>query len=535
MKLPGMRYTDNIGKSKQVKFGGLDHRLGAADGAIWDMQNMTSDHYPLLSVRSARYMLTKLEEPGGIYAWNGLCWVDGDGFYFEGERKGTVVKGQKTFASMGPYIVIMPDKCWYNINTDTFGNLESKWKGDSLTFRCGEVDGDEAKANTVYCEGVKWSDYFNAGDGVVISGCTKHPENNRNAVIVSIDGDELQFDKEVFTLEGEDSLTEYTETGEMIVERSMPDLLYLFECENRLWGCTDRTLYVSKAQDIFNWNVHSVIASDSWALTPESAGNFTGAIQYKGYATFFKEEAINKVYGSLPSNYQLMGSATLGLAEGSGRSLAIAGETLFYLGRNGIMAYTGGIPQMISQALGVEHFENAVAGSDGLKYYVSMRDAQGQWWLYVYDTQRNLWHKEDGVHATHFASWKGNLYYLTEEGEIWSCGNAIDPPEDAKQEEPVNWMVEFADFTEADPNKKGVSRLQVRLEPEEGAEVIAYLQFDGDQTWHRVSKVTGNGRKGSHLMPIIPRRADHYRLKLTGTGGCKVHSIVRESYAGSEY
>ena len=230
-----------------------------------------------------------------------------------------------------------------------------------------------------------------------------------------------------------------------------------------------------------------------------------------------------------------MGSATLGLAEGSGRSLAIAGETLFYLGRNGVMAYTGGVPQCIGQPLGHSRFKNAVAGSDGLKYFVSMEDEQGAWGLYVYDTQRGVWHKEDDIHATHFARHDGNLYCLTAAGEIWVVGDAAEAPEGAEPEEAVEWMAEFADFTEDDPNKKGVSKLQIRLELEEGATVTVWMQFDSDGMWRQVRTVLGEGMKRSYYLPISPRRADHYRLKLTGTGQCRIYSLVRESYSGSEY
>lgn len=59
-----------------------------------------------------------------------------------------------------------------------------------------------------------------------------------------------------------------------------------------------------------------------------------------------------------------MGSATLGLAAGCNKSLAVAGEVLFYLSRSGVMAYTGGIPQPMGAAFGTKRFKNAVAGSD---------------------------------------------------------------------------------------------------------------------------------------------------------------------------
>lgn len=45
--LPSMAYGDGISKRKQVKFGGYNHTLAAENGDLWDMENLTSDFYPL--------------------------------------------------------------------------------------------------------------------------------------------------------------------------------------------------------------------------------------------------------------------------------------------------------------------------------------------------------------------------------------------------------------------------------------------------------------------------------------------------------
>lgn len=533
MKLTSMKYADGISKSKQIKFAGLNHRLGAKDGEVWDMRNMTSDHYPLLASRKKRWRLKTFEAAGGIYAWDGLCWVEGTGFYFGGEKKGEVTAGQKTFASLGHWIVILPDKRCYNVTTGEFREMESRWSGDSLTFSDGLLYGEEAEANTILREGVEWSEYFSTGDAVTISGCTAQPGNNKTVIIRAIDGDKLTFYEHTFSL-GDEDTGSYTENGEIKVERTVPELKYLCENENRLWGCSDTTIYACKQGDIFNWNVYDGLADDAWAVDPGSPGRFTGCISYKGYPTFFKEDRIYKVYGSLPSNFQVMGSATLGLMEGCAASLAIAGETLFYLGRNGIMAYTGGIPQPISEDLGLQPFRSAVAGSDGLKYYVSMEKEDGCCGLYVYDSQRGMWHKEDETRATHFAKHLGNLCFLNEAGELWRIGDTLQIPEDAVAEGTVEWMVEFADFTQEDPNRKGVGKLQLRLEIDEGARVQVWIQFDSDGRWHPVGGILRSDKKGSCYLPIVPRRCDHYRVKITGTGGCRIYSLVRESYSGSE-
>ena len=179
MRLPEVPYADGIGKRGQLQFYGLDHNLGAGDGGLWDMQNLTSDYYPVLSTRAKRKIYKNLVNPGGLFAWDALAWVEGTAFYYGGTKKGDVTAGEKRFAAIGAYIIILPDKKYYNTVSGEFGSLESMWSGASLTFTNGKLFGEAAEANTVQCSGVAWSDYFKAGDAVTISGCAKHTEIGR--------------------------------------------------------------------------------------------------------------------------------------------------------------------------------------------------------------------------------------------------------------------------------------------------------------------------------------------------------------------
>ena len=530
MRLPAIAVSDGIKTVTQTEFKGLNRNLGAKDGEIWDMENLTSDYYPLIAPRPQRRLYKTLTAPGGLYCWEKLAWVDGTSFYYDGAAKGTVTAGQKTFAALGAYIVILPDKAYYNTYTGEFGSMEASWSGGSLTFTNGLLFEEAAEANCIEAAGVDWSDYFKAGDAVTISGCTKHPENNKTPVIREIDGDKMYFYEYAFTLDGEEGTTPYTETGALSIERTVPDLKYICQNENRLWGCDGTTIYASKLGDIFNWNVYEGLDTDSYAVDTGSAGEFTACVSYLGYPIFFKEDHIYKVYGSLPSNFEVMGSATLGVAEGSARSLAIAGEMLFYLSRSGIMAYSGGIPQPVGGALGLERFKNAAGGSDGMKYYVSM--ASDGYKLYVYDVRRGMWHIEDSACATHFAMYGGNLYFLNDEGEIWITGNIQDPPEGTGLEAPVEWTAEFADFTEEEPYKKGIAKILVRVELEAGSTLDVYMKFDS-QDWIKVNGTLTADVKRSYYLPVVPRRADHYRIKFQGTGNGRVYSIAREYYTGS--
>lgn len=535
MRLPSAAYADNITKGKQSKFSGLNHNEGAGDGELYTMRNLCSDYYPLLATRARRKKFKQLTKGNGLFVWEKLCWVDGTDFYYDGELKGTVEDSEKSFAAMNGYIIIAPDMAFYDIYNDKFGKMEADAGPgllppdgiDSVVFRDGTLFGEPASANTIFCSTISWADMFKVGDAITITGSTI-TANNITVIIREIDGHEAHF--------YEDSFTNGTDSGGNIrFTRKVPELKYLLENENRLWGCTETTIFASKLGDPFNFYVYDGLDTDAFAVDTGSSGVFTGAISYLGYPTFLKERNIYKVYGSIPSNFEVMGSATLGLAHGSANSLAIAGETLFYLSRSGVCMFTGGIPQPITHAFGLERYKNAVAGSDGLKYYISMQDGEDGWHLFVYDTQRGLWHEEDETHATHFAYSDGNLYFLGSDDAIWITGNIQDAPSEAEEEAAFTWSAEFTDFTDDSPNKKGISKIQIRLELDEGASCTIKLQLDSSGTWitPQGGTMTEN-KKRSNYLAIIPQRADHYRIRLEGKGGCRIYSIAREYYQGSE-
>lgn len=531
--LPSMINADGIKKGKQVKFGGLNHSPGARDGELWSMKNLSSDLYPLLSPRKKRWKTGELEQPNGFYAKGELFWVDGTDFYSGGVEKGTVENGKKKFCGIGIYTIILPDKAIYNRETGEFSSIEAAWSG-SAKMQDGTYAGEQAEANTIYAAGADWGSAFREGDAVSISGCTKE-ENNKTIIIREIDGDYLRFYENSFAID------EGGDTESISIKREMPELDYICENENRLWGCKGSTIYASKLGDPFNWNVFDGLSTDSYAADVGSAGEFTACCSYLGYPCFFKEEHIYKVYGDKPSNFQVMGSASLGVEAGSWASLAIAGEVLFYLSRTGIVAYSGGIPQNIASAFGTERFKNAVGGSDGTKYYVSMQDAAGDFQLFVFDTRTNLWHREDEQEVIGFG-WAGELYFLNAEGEIWLNGNAREIPEGATEEAALEWEAEFADFYEYTsysssstpiPEKKGVGKFQIRIELDEGANVQMQIQYDSDGVWKDISTMTAT-KKRSFYLPVIPHRCDHYRLKIKGSGGARIYSLAREYYTGSE-
>lgn len=67
-------------------FGGYNHRLSCQDGEFFDMQNMTTEYYPILSPRNQRGICRQFTEPQMLTDREGLVWIENEYLYINGER-----------------------------------------------------------------------------------------------------------------------------------------------------------------------------------------------------------------------------------------------------------------------------------------------------------------------------------------------------------------------------------------------------------------------------------------------------------------
>ena len=166
-------------------------------------------------------------------------------------------------------------------------------------------------------------------------------------------------------------------------------------------------------------------------MTVGSDGAFTGAATCMGYALFFKENTLHKLYGSKPSDFQLTSLRCRGVAKNAARSLCVLNETLYYLSPDGVMAWDGSIPTKVSGALDsgrLANVQSAVGSALDGRYYLHVaRTAAGENTarLLVYDTERALW-SEENVCSYEMTSTGGQLY-LWDGQALW----AADPSREA--------------------------------------------------------------------------------------------------------
>lgn len=339
--------------------------------------------------------------------------------------------------------------------------------------------------------------------------------NGSSAVWVSLDEEERQ---------------EMVLTEAVRVERRVPDLEFLTECDNRVWGCSSRenVIYACKLGDPTNWFSYRGIAADSYAVTVGSDGPFTGAATCMGYALFFKENTLHKLYGSRPSDFQLSSLRCRGVARNAARSLCVLNETLYYLSPDGVMAWDGSIPAKVSAALDAGRLSNvkaAVGGALDGRYYLHIA-REDRVRLLVYDTERGLWHEED-VCSCEMASTGGQLY-LWDGSALWAAdpGRKAAGESGAGTEQEVPFELVTGDLGMDSPEERYLTRLTLRLDAACRSRLVVEMSYDGGP-WEEAAARTLEGPRRCLDLPLVPRRCGSLRLRLRGSGQITLRSLAK--------
>ena len=566
-------------------FGGYNHQLKIPDGEWYDTKNLTTDYAPLLANRKKRgnthlSAVALLEKDALAYvAANGTLYYN-----FQPTPVTGLSSGEKQMVSMGAYLVIFPDKVYFNTEDQTdYGSLEAHFAPASATYQMVRYDGtaisaryvqatapenpqnaeywidtsgethilkqwsaaqgDWVSVETVYIkitfqDTVDVPSIFKAYDGVTISGSS-----------VDINGDKIVYDVGGGDGEGEwimvtgllDHIPDDPDTG-LHIDRTVPDMDYVCESNNRLWGCyygmygdtTVNEIYCCALGDFKNWRQYMGLSTDSWTGSVGSDGQWTGAVNYLGYPTFFKENRIHRVSISTEGAHQITETVCRGVQKGSSRSLVVVNETLYYKSRTDVCAYQGGFPQGVSANFGTEQYHAAVAGAFGSKYYISMLDSNEDPVLFVYDIAKGIWLHEDDLRVSAFARVDDELFAIAD-NTIYTLRGS-EPVSGSTLESEVAWEavsgIEYYEY----PENKRVSRYNIRLKMEPGAEMTVYMQYDSDGTWRYAGKITADRtHTDSYLFPVRPHRCDHMQIKLTGTGDVRIYSIAKILEVGSDY
>lgn len=583
-EIPSTRKTVDV-------FKGYNHNLRIADSEFYSMKNMTADHYPILAPRGKRGVYASPAAARGLIDKDGLCYVDGTDFVMNGYPidMGLNGEGHKQLISMGAYVIILPDKKYINTADITdFGNIEAEYvSSEPVSFTLCRLDGSEYIAEytqpgepenpadqTLWIDTSstphalrQWSESsgmwvsiatcyvkisapnigmaFEQYDGITISGLSgvELTDENGNLIpsddLAALDGAAVVWGRDehyILVVGMLDACR--TISNPITISRKMPNLDFVVESENRLWGCrygvavngeVVNEIYASKLGDFKNWNCFMRLSTDSYVASVGTDGQFTGAITLPGCVLFFKENCIHKVYGNYPANFQIQTTMCRGVQKGCERSLAIVNEVIYYKAKHAVCAYDGSLPVEVSQALGDVRYHSAVAGSHGNKYYISMLDTAGESHLFVFDTAKGLWHREDELRAVCFCSCREEMYCIdSKSGKIMALLGSGE-----QETEKVPWMVQTGPMGTDDPDTKYIARLAIRMNMAVGSTLRFWIQYDSRPEWELLGDVIGTNLR-SVSIPVIPRRCDHFRLRIEGRGETLIYSITKTIEEGGE-
>lgn len=575
MRLPKL-VAPQARRVTQHAFGGYRATEVIGEGEFSAMQNLSSRAYPALTTRVPRGRVKTVSNLSGLARYDTLCYVQGSSLVVNGYvvDMGLTLGGTpKKLTRMGAYLIILPDKRYINLQDLTdHGAIEADVSASAVTLTLSNESG-EPLSNVVYAatppaatDGVypTWVDtsvapyvmrvYSTATADYLPVGDTYLMLRAKGIGTPFFVGDAPLFQGLPEGLDGVHTLVACgadflvikappigaINCDSLRVCRTMPEMDFICECGNRLFGCrygaaADGTLvnelYASALGDFRNWHRFDGLSTDSYAAGVGSDGPFTGAVTYQGEPHFFKENFLHRISGAYPAAFRVTSVPCRGVAKGSDASLAVLGERLYYHAREGICAFDGAYPVLVSEALGSARYKNAAAGALGTRYYVSMYNMSTNGWEFlVFDAARGLWHREDSTHATCFCAVDGELYFGTATGTLYTVGGTS-----GTKEQKLPFFAETGPLGLDTPEDRYLSRLHAKLTLGDGARVRILAEYDGCGEFVELFSTRAQGTRAITAL-LLPRRCSFLRLRIEGEGACTLHSITRfEEKGGWSY
>lgn len=532
------------------------NRTLGTDG-IDDMQNMSCVAYPALSTRAPRIGSDETEQPQSAKFRavaefeNRVYTVEGDGIYY---RSGPLTpqsrkvkrcsvsfdSAERSTAALSGALLIMPDgiviprqgavkKLNYSFSV-MMTKLVSDETGDALYLAGADAaairQGDRV---TIYA-------YDNSGE---------QPTYGEKLCTVTVRGIEKKSASEYILRTDRQSASEKI-TGEEIelyfVHTARP-YAFMTVCDNRIWSCSPYgQINASCLGDPFNYDRFDGLLSDAWTFDFGREMRFCAAYTFGDRPVFFTEHSITQVYGSDPSEYSVQTKECNGVLSGCEKSIAQAGDCLYWLSPRGVVRYNGASVQLISQSLGQMQLRDGVAASDGRFYYLSCK-ADGAKRLLVYDTLLGTWTAQDDIALFGYTqnAESGGVVFFTEKGNLLFVSSGKGGSLTAQQGESFSWYAEFCDLcgreteTLYTANESHLHAFAVRMELAQNTAVKLYVGCDGAAPYLAAGCTAQGKNKGKALfyIPLSPHRADRYSLRIEGQGAAVLHSITRIYHAGS--
>ncbi len=520
--LPTLDSTKTYRRIERDFSHGLWHRHGGDEHSFFDCNNVVGTQHPAISPSTPRRRWMNLSDGvQGMHCSNALYLAsDGELLMSLSENRvqvlGNVSNESKVFGSLDRSVLVLPDFKVYDTVTE---RLSSKYVRLLLTnvliHNQDYVDEDgiarAIRRNTLHCVDFNFLDYFKPGDSVRIAGTTS---NNGYYTIRGVEEFDLRFDENAFV--AEDMPTCY-------IILDPPALQGMCCVEDRLWGYAGNYIYACAPGQVTNWYRYDGDAQSSYKVMVADRGPFTACIMHAGHPVFFKCNCMVEVYGDSPANYTLVQTSLSGVAQGSGASLCSVGGSMIYLSDNGVISCSGSSTKVISEALGTR-LSDGVATTDGRRYYLCAKNESGVRALYIYDTETEAWHKEDGDNILHLGYLNGDVYAYCSNNVVYIIGE--DVTGHGTQLAAVDSFAEFHPIQDDMRGKIAPVRLGLRVWCDAGSVLKLETCYDGE-AWEQCAELQSQGDQLWYV-PLQPRVCHSLRVRVKGKGNYRISALIGE-------
>lgn len=313
-----------------------------------------------------------------------------------------------------------------------------------------------------------------------------------------------------------------TNSATLAISRQVPDMDYVIEYNNRLWGYNNKEneLYSSELGNPLSWNNFSTDATASYALKVGTNGVFTAIVPFGAYLLFFKEGCVHKLYGAYPAVYQQSFDEISGVKEGCAHTVCPINGTLYYQGTDGIYAYSGAYPTLIGAPLGeLKYCAGSSAGSHANKYYLAFaNDTEHKQTIYVYDTRIGVWSAEDTFG-------EDSEFLRIDDALCLRAGErlmrVIGDDKCADIESNLKWSITTSEMRSDEYDKNHLSKILMRIIPVGEVTIRISVEYDRSGTFEEVKQYRLTDA-GVVRLPVVPRRNRGFRIRIEGRGDCRI-------------
>lgn len=505
-------------------------------------------------------------EPGDDCDSNGFCGVIGTSFYYNGKKKPLYQPAVRDESGNYLYGMEIPEDgeiqlLWVNktIVIHGYGSKTNEpfvyyydtavtdtESGDCVLSYEYDHTGNYGEYITVKENGIATITFnakvplnykktlysFKTGDSVFIDGLMKYNESRfgqrlksdiTSAVVNSYTETRIAADTQYETRSVSLELSVYNYLGESPavtaytrvyhIYKKIPPMTHLTLHYGRLWGAAanGEAVYASALNDIFDFNRFDGISDDSVYIETSTKGGFLGVVSCSDAIIALKKDSIEAVYGSLPTEFAI-GKQYKNIGCIDINSCAVAGNTLYFLGRLGFYMWNGSYPKLISEALD-RKYSSAYGYTDGEKYRACAHYENGYENL-TYDIKKALWHKEDSTVVKGAFLYDNEFYFLIG-GRLYT----------ESESDGIAWCAKSAKFFAADYDLDRVSEIRIYAKLPASASICVYTRSDEGE-WINAGEIKSGGKaSGIYRVPIRPSEGIFWQYMLKGNGRAVVYGI----------